>query len=380
MATVALEGVSKRFGKTEVLHGIEAHVDDGEFLVLVGPSGCGKSTILRLIAGLETIDAGTVRINGQAMNGLEPMHRNVAMVFQNYALYPHMTVFKNMAYGLKVRGTPRPEITKRVEDTAHMLGIEDYLDRKPRQLSGGQRQRVAMGRAVVRDPSVFLFDEPLSNLDARLRTQMRIELKRLHRRLGNTFIYVTHDQVEAMTLGDRIMVMNAGRVEQIGTPDEIYHDPQTVFTAEFMGSPSMNLLPGQVMDEGRTLLLDQHQPIRLEDPLNIPKGEIIAGIRPEHLTFATDANPSANTLAAGIDIVEALGADTVIHCKTAHTGMPLVVKLHPDACRGLNGSVTIGLNPARLHLFDARSGLRVENPASPSMVATHAFAHAGVKV
>jgi len=364
MASVSLAGIKKSFGKVEVIHDLDAHVAEGEFLVLVGPSGCGKSTVLRLIAGLESLDQGTVIIGDRVVNDLEPMERNVAMVFQNYALYPHMSVFKNMAYGLKVRRVPRAEILRRVNQAAQMLGLETFLDRKPRQLSGGQRQRVAMGRAVVRDPSVFLLDEPLSNLDARLRNQMRIELKRLHRKLGNTFIYVTHDQVEAMTLGDRIMVMNEGRVEQIGTPHEIYNTPRTIFTAQFMGAPSMNLLRGRSINGGRAILLAGEQKVRLPHPIRLPDGELIVGARPEHLMLTDSCCDQGETLAAEVDIVESLGGDTVVHCKTLSEAESLVVKLHPDDFRGANGTVHIRLNPERLHLFDAETGVSVMNSNS----------------
>ena len=255
MAGISIKGLTKRFGKLEVLHSIDAEIEDGEFLVVVGPSGCGKSTILRLIAGLEEISAGEVWIGERMVNRLEPKDRNVAMVFQNYALYPHMNVFNNMAYGLRTRRYAKAEIQKRVHDAARTLGLEGLLERKPRQLSGGQRQRVAMGRCIVREPSVFLFDEPLSNLDAKLRTQMRVELKRLHKQLRTTSIYVTHDQVEAMTLADRILVLNRGEIEHLGTANEIYQQPATTFVAGFIGSPGMNLMPGRLGGNGESLIL-----------------------------------------------------------------------------------------------------------------------------
>jgi sn-glycerol 3-phosphate transport system ATP-binding protein len=326
-------------------------------LVLVGPSGCGKSTILRIIAGLESVDEGTVKIEERVVNALEPMERNVAMVFQNYALYPHMSVFKNMAYGLKVRGTPRQEIVRRVKEAAVMLGIEEYLDRKPRQLSGGQRQRVAMGRAIVRDPSVFLLDEPLSNLDARLRMQMRVELKRLHRKLGNTFIYVTHDQVEAMTLGDRIMVMSEGRVEQIGTPEEVYISPRTIFTAGFIGSPSMNFLRGRAVNCGSMLLVGSEVEVRLEQPIEGRYEEIIVGVRPEHLNITDSVAGGGCTLTADVDIVESLGGEMLVHCRTQDTRECLVVKVHSNEYHGSEGTVSVHFNSERIHLFDPKSGL-----------------------
>ncbi len=246
MATVDLNAVKKRFSNTEVIHGVSAAIADGEFIVIVGPSGCGKSTLLRMVAGLESVSEGEIKIGGNRVNELEPMDRDIAMVFQNYALYPHMSVRENMGYGLKIAKLPKAEIVQKVEAAAKLLQLEDYLDRRPRDLSGGQRQRVAMGRAIVREPAVFLFDEPLSNLDAKLRVQMRLEIRDLQSRLGITSLYVTHDQVEAMTMADRMIVMNAGRAEQIGTPLEVYQRPQTLFAAQFIGSPSMNVLDGTV--------------------------------------------------------------------------------------------------------------------------------------
>ncbi len=255
MAQIALRNVKKSFGKLSIIHGIDAEFADGEFIVIVGPSGCGKSTLLRMIAGLETVSEGEIEIGGRVVNSLEPKERNVAMVFQNYALYPHMTVFNNMAYGLRIAGKSKTEIRERVERAAKMLDLTELLERMPRQLSGGQRQRVAMGRCIVREPAVFLFDEPLSNLDAKLRVQMRLEIKQLHQRLGVTSIYVTHDQVEAMTLGDRLVVMNGGVAEQIGKPIEIYRRPATTFVAGFIGSPSMNLVPARVGADGHSIEL-----------------------------------------------------------------------------------------------------------------------------
>src|SRR5712664_3896298 len=253
MATVTLDAVRKSYGAREVVHGVSCAVADGELVVVVGPSGCGKSTLLRMVAGLETISAGTVAIDGRIVNGVEPKDRDIAMVFQNYALYPHMSVYDNMAYGLKMRRMGRDEIRRRVERAGAILQLDGLLERKPRQLSGGQRQRVAMGRAIVRDPKVFLFDEPLSNLDAQLRVQMRVEIKRLQQELGTTSLYVTHDQVEAMTLADRLIVMNAGNVDQIGPPLDLYEQPATVFVAGFIGSPAMNLLAGQLDGRGVTI-------------------------------------------------------------------------------------------------------------------------------
>ncbi len=293
MATVSLKGITKSFGKTEVIHGIDVDIRDGEFIVIVGPSGCGKSTLLRMVAGLETVTSGEVQIGGARVNDREPMDRDIAMVFQNYALYPHMSVYDNMAYGLKIAGTPKAEIAERVAEAATLLQLEDYLKRRPRELSGGQRQRVAMGRAIVRKPSVFLFDEPLSNLDAKLRVQMRLEIKQLQRRLGVTSLYVTHDQVEAMTLADRMIVMNAGRADQIGAPLEVYANPQTEFVAGFIGSPPMNFLPADMAHDA-------------------PPGAVKLGIRPEHLTLAQTGT------AAKVIYTEALGAETLLHVDLAN--------------------------------------------------------------
>ena len=277
MATVTLKDVRKSFGKTEVIHGVDAHVEDGEFIVIVGPSGCGKSTLLRMVAGLETVTSGAVSIDGRVVNDLEPMDRDIAMVFQNYALYPHMTVRANMAYGLKIAKVPKPQIEERVAQASAMLQLDPYLDRLPRQLSGGQRQRVAMGRAIVREPSVFLFDEPLSNLDAKLRVAMRLEIRELQSRLGITSLYVTHDQVEAMTLADRMIVMNEGRAEQIGRPLDVYQNPATTFVASFIGSPPMNLF------DPSTVSVDSDQ------------GAMTAGVRPEHVRIVPGANRPGST-------------------------------------------------------------------------------------
>jgi len=294
MATVSLRDVKKSFGKTDVIHGINIDIADGEFIVIVGPSGCGKSTLLRMVAGLETVTSGEISIGDRVVNGLEPMERDIAMVFQNYALYPHMSVFENMAYGLKIAGTPKGEITTRVEEAAKLLQLEPYLKRRPRELSGGQRQRVAMGRAIVRKPSVFLFDEPLSNLDAKLRVQMRLEIKQLQRRLGVTSLYVTHDQVEAMTMADRMIVMNGGVADQIGKPLEVYGNPQTEFVGGFIGSPPMNFLDVTLAKDMPT------QAARL-------------GVRPEHIQIA-----QTGALAHGkVLYSEALGAETLVHVKLA---------------------------------------------------------------
>ncbi|MFY7962585.1 MAG: ABC transporter ATP-binding protein, partial [Elsteraceae bacterium] len=302
MATVGLEGVEKRFGQTAVLHGVSCEIKDGEFVVMVGPSGCGKSTLLRIVAGLEQATAGRVTIGGHSVDHLSPKDRDIAMVFQNYALYPHMSVFENMAYGLKIRGMAKADIRARVDRAAEALQLGPYLERRPRELSGGQRQRVAMGRAIVRDPAVFLFDEPLSNLDAKLRVSMRVEIKKLQRDLKVTSLYVTHDQVEAMTMADRLIVMNAGRAEQIGAPMEIYERPASAYVAGFIGSPPMNLAPGTV--EGELVLLNG---ARLPSP-GAPAGPVTVGVRPEHLRIDPEG-----PIAFEIDLVEALGADSILH-------------------------------------------------------------------
>ncbi|MDX5402856.1 MAG: sn-glycerol-3-phosphate ABC transporter ATP-binding protein UgpC [Rhodobacterales bacterium] len=293
MATLTLENVRKSFGATDVIHGVNIDVTDGEFIVIVGPSGCGKSTLLRMVAGLEGITSGEIRIDDRRVNEAEPMERNIAMVFQNYALYPHMSVFDNMAYGLKIAKTPKDEIAARVASAAKLLQLEPYLQRKPRELSGGQRQRVAMGRAIVRKPAVFLFDEPLSNLDAKLRVQMRLEIKQLQRELGVTSLYVTHDQVEAMTLADRMIVMNSGVADQIGKPLEVYENPQTEFVAGFIGSPATNFMPA--------------------DSIGVNAGKTV-GIRPEHIRL-TD---SPTRLQARVAYCEALGAETLVHLRLPH--------------------------------------------------------------
>src|SRR5438128_4327826 len=285
MATVTLAGVRKSFAEREVVHGVSCAVDDGELVVVVGPSGCGKSTLLRMVAGLETVSAGTVAIDKRVVNGVEPKDRDIAMVFQNYALYPHMSVYDNMAYGLRMRRMTRREIRTRVDRAAAILQIDGLLQRKPRQLSGGQRQRVAMGRAIVRDPKVFLFDEPLSNLDAQLRVQMRVEIKRLQQELATTSLYVTHDQVEAMTLADRLIVMNAGNVDQIGRPLDLYEHPATAFVAGFIGSPAMNLVAGR-LDADRVLIGDVSLPFAAAP--GAPGRPLLVGLRPEHLDLAPD--------------------------------------------------------------------------------------------
>jgi sn-glycerol 3-phosphate transport system ATP-binding protein len=331
MAALSFRDVRKSYGDLEVIHGVSTEVADGEFVVIVGPSGCGKSTLLRMVAGLEPITSGEIRIGSRVVNDLEPKDRDIAMVFQNYALYPHMSVYDNMSYGLRIKGFSRQEIDTRVQKAAAILELKPFLERKPRQLSGGQRQRVAMGRAIVREPAVFLFDEPLSNLDAKLRVQMRAELQALHRRLGTTSLYVTHDQVEAMTLAHRMIVMNAGRAEQIGKPLEVYAKPATTFVAAFIGSPPMNLIPQE--REGRKVLF---------------------GIRPEHLEPC--AEPEAK-LAADIDLIEPLGADTLVYGHLGN-GTRIAARLH-SSMDARAGKLALRYRPEHAHYFDAETGVRI---------------------
>ena len=330
MATITLNSVRKSYGKTEVIHGIDLDVADGELIVIVGPSGCGKSTLLRMVAGLETVTAGDVSIGDRVVNELEPRERDIAMVFQNYALYPHMSVRKNLAYGLKIAKVPGDEIERRGGKAAKMLQLDEYLDRKPRQLSGGQRQRVAMGRAIVREPAVFLFDEPLSNLDAKLRVQMRMEIKALQRTLGVTSLYVTHDQVEAMTMADRVVVMNEGVAEQIGPPLEVYHNPASQFVAGFIGSPPMNFI--------EPALLSNFAPKRAK----------MLGVRPEHCALV---GLDAGNLSGTVAFCEALGADTLVHVRTADGAM-LIVRADGDPIEA-GIAVGITIDAAQIIAFDA---------------------------
>ena len=364
MATVDIKGVRKTYpGQTlEAIKGIDAHVEDGEFLVMLGPSGCGKSTLLRMIAGLEKITRGEISIGGRVVNNLEPKDRDIAMVFQNYALYPHMTVYDNIAYGLRIRGLSKAAIEAKVNEAAGLLELAPFLARKPRQLSGGQRQRVAMGRAIVREPAVFLFDEPLSNLDAKLRTQMRVEIKRLQARLGVTSLYVTHDQVEAMTLADRLMVMNEGVAEQVGTPMEIYHHPATMFVAGFIGSPAMNFLDATVAENGDALSLRGGERLSVGQRIGGAGRKVVAGIRPEHLTIAAEAAPG-DALHVTVDLVEALGADTLVHGRIGAANGSLLARLPGNAVVRTGDQLTLAVPAGELHLFDPETGKSISRPA-----------------
>ena len=347
MASVQIRNVVKRYGATQVVHGVSMDIEDGEFVVVVGPSGCGKSTLLRMVAGLETISEGEIAIDGERVNELEPKDRNIAMVFQNYALYPHMSVFDNMAYGLKNRRVPAPEIQKKVQEAAEILELSGLLERKPSQLSGGQRQRVAMGRAIVREPKVFLFDEPLSNLDAKLRVNMRIEIRRLQRELGITAIYVTHDQVEAMTLADRLLAMNAGVAEQIGAPLDIYERPATRFVAGFIGSPPMNFLRAEAGEAGVTVAGVSLGPM----PAVNAGGAFTLGVRPEHLTLC---GVGEGMLDAAIELVEPLGAETLVHARlAADDAQSVTVRVHGYPNVTLGEQVGVRFDATHVREFEA---------------------------
>ena len=349
MATIKLEKLIKTYGDVEVLHNLNGEIEDGEFVVVVGPSGCGKSTLLRMIAGLEKITSGEISIGNKIVNDLEPADRDIAMVFQNYALYPHMTVRQNMGYGLKIRKIEKQEIERRVHEAAEILGINEYLDRKPRQLSGGQRQRVAMGRAIVRDPQVFLFDEPLSNLDAKLRVQMRLEIRKLQKRLNVTSIYVTHDQVEAMTLGDRLMVLNNGVVEQFGTPIELYDNPRTIFVAGFIGSPAMNFIPAECTEKNISLCNGK----KIEKNIKY-KGKILIGIRPEHL----EENKKGN-IKIVIQMVEQLGSNSLLHGILEDTKIEIVASLSGHVTAKAGSIVSFSAKEPNIHVFNPETDKRL---------------------
>ncbi|MBS0249050.1 MAG: sn-glycerol-3-phosphate ABC transporter ATP-binding protein UgpC [Proteobacteria bacterium] len=355
MASVAIRDVRKAFGTTAVIHGVDISILDGEFVVLVGPSGCGKSTLLRMIAGLENITGGEIAIGERVVNNVPPKERDIAMVFQNYALYPHMTVADNMAFSMKLRGAPKEEIETRVKRAAGILGLENLLERYPRQLSGGQRQRVAMGRAIVRDPQVFLFDEPLSNLDAKLRVQMRTEIKELHQRLKTTTVYVTHDQIEAMTMADKIVVMHDGIVEQIGAPLDLYDKPANVFVAGFIGSPAMNFLKGKVHVNG-TGMFEGPNGVKLplaDTPASANGTAAVYGIRPENFTLADDGAE------AEIIVVEPTGSETQVF---ANLGGEEVVAVFRERHQFKPGEkIRLKPDPKLVHLFDASTGKRLNS-------------------
>jgi sn-glycerol 3-phosphate transport system ATP-binding protein len=352
MAKVQLRDVRKSYAGNEVIHGVSIDVAEGEFIVIVGPSGCGKSTLLRMVAGLEAITGGEIVIGDRVVNQLEPKDRDIAMVFQNYALYPHMSVFANMAYGLKIRGLAKSDIEARVKRAADILELGSLLERRPRDLSGGQRQRVAMGRAIVREPAVFLFDEPLSNLDAKLRVQMRFEIQKLHRRLGTTSLYVTHDQVEAMTLAQRMIVMNAGRAEQIGTPMDVYQNPASVFVAGFIGSPAMNFLDGRTETGGR-ISLDGGGFVIATAPV-AAGSKVTVGVRPEHLT---PCEAAVANVTGTVEMVEALGADTLVH--VAVSGRSVIARLPHGVALAVGATLSLAAQADRIYLFDAESGRRM---------------------
>jgi len=361
MASVTLQELTKRFDKVVAVNSINLDIPDKEFVVFVGPSGCGKTTTLRMIAGLEDASDGAILIGERVVNDVPPKDRNIAMVFQNYALYPHMNVYKNMAFGLKLRRTPKPEIDRRVRDAARILGIEELLDRKPRQLSGGQRQRVAVGRAIVRQPEVFLFDEPLSNLDAKLRVQMRSELIKLHYQLEATMVYVTHDQVEAMTMGDRIVIMNNGEIQQVGAPMTVYDHPVNMFVAGFIGSPAMNFFRGKLTAQNSDLHVDLGKFM-----VKLPKGQanlygghvnqnVVFGIRPENISDRVEAGEhQQERVPAKVNVVEPLGSEVIVELGSGdHT---FVARLEPTTTARPMNEIAVYFDMGRFHLFDAESG------------------------
>ena len=356
MARVVMRSLNKKYDEVQAVIDVNLEIHDQEFVVLVGPSGCGKTTTLRMVAGLESITSGNISIDEKIVNDLPPMDRDIAMVFQNYALYPHMSVYDNMAFGLKMRKFDKPEIAKRVQDAAEILGIGELLKRKPRQLSGGQRQRVALGRAIVRHPQVFLFDEPLSNLDAKLRVQMRVELKKLHERLGTTAIYVTHDQVEAMTLGDRVVVMRDGRVQQVGDPMELYNQPANRFVAGFIGSPAMNFAAVKVAATNGSLWAESEGiHVKVPEPLKARLGayagkDVTLGVRPEDMHIADSADPSDFCIDAAVEVIERLGSEILLD--VAVGGATMVASVEPTVTARVHEKLRLALNPERIHFFD----------------------------
>ena len=361
MSDIRLSKVSKSFGSLEVVHSIDLQIAAHEFVVLVGPSGCGKSTTLRMIAGLEEISGGELQIGDRVVNDIAPKDRDVAMVFQNYALYPHLSVSENIAFGLNIRRVKKDKIREQVGEVAKILELTDLLDRKPSELSGGQRQRVAMGRAIVRDPAVFLFDEPLSNLDAKLRLQMRAEIKLLHKRLNATSVYVTHDQVEAMTLADRIVVMQDGRIEQIGKPMDLFRNPASLFVAGFIGSPPMNQLPGTMDLSGSSPLMVTAEgisiPVRLSDMTGIANGtDIVIGVRPEHVHLEQDEQNQRTEIPCDLDLVEPLGSEALLHARVS--GIPFIVKVETNGEIDHLSSVTsLFIDANDVHSFHSETGV-----------------------
>ena len=357
MASITIQDVRKRYGALEILHGVSIDIPDGEFIILVGPSGCGKSTLLRMIAGLEGISGGVISIGGKVVNDLPPKARDIAMVFQSYALYPHMTVRDNMGFSLKLNRTPKAEIDAKVQSAAEILGLIPLLDRKPAQLSGGQRQRVAMGRAIVRDPSVFLFDEPLSNLDAQLRVQMRAEIKSLHQRLKTTTVYVTHDQVEAMTMADRIVVMSAGHIEQMGSPLELFDRPANVFVARFIGSPSMNMLDGRLETiGGKPTFVAGDLQVAVDGAFSGALGtDVVLGIRPEHVLLGAERDCSQ--IEVEVSVVEPTGTEPRLNVKSREHSLLAVFKQRLDLAPG--DRITLSIDPKLVHLFDKATGNRL---------------------
>ena len=352
MAEVVLNNVVKKYGETQVIHGVDLHVKDGEFCVFVGPSGCGKSTLLRMVAGLEVTTSGSMKIGPRDVTTMDPAERGVAMVFQTYALYPHMTVAENMGFGLKMTGHPKSEVAAKVAEASRILKLDDYLARKPKALSGGQRQRVAIGRAIVRGPEVFLFDEPLSNLDAELRVEMRVEIARLHREIGATMIYVTHDQVEAMTLADKIVVLRAGRIEQVGAPLELYRDPDNKFVAGFIGSPAMNFVNGKVDASGKVNVPGLAATVTVGVKLPPAGNAVILGLRPQNL----EIDPTGNS--HRVELTEALGGVSFLHI-TAENGEKLVIEAKGDMVIKSGTMVGLRFEPADLLAFDASSEKRL---------------------
>ena len=350
MAKINLKNLQKSYGKTKVIHDLSVDIKEGELVVIVGPSGCGKSTLLRMVAGLEDINSGSILFDNKEVNDLEPRERNIAMVFQNYALYPHMTVFQNMSYSLKILKIPKDEISSRVQKAAEILELGELLERKPNQLSGGQRQRVAMGRAIVRDPVAFLFDEPLSNLDAKLRVQMRLEIKKLQTQLKTTSLYVTHDQVEAMTLADRMVVMNEGNVEHVGTPLEVYTKPKTLFTAQFIGSPAMNILKGEC--QSSQINLSSGAKLKTNSKHN---GKVNVGLRPEDFTINEKGPIKLN-----VELVELIGANTLIHGRLENSNEILVASIAGVISESeIGNQINLSFDENKLHLFDVNSNQRI---------------------